>query len=901
MEEPDKGFLASDERSQKTAAALRALREGLGSKLETHRRRISDMEADLASHVLEVAEELALDEPAVTPVAPRVEDDLQKMRGMLAERESIIVKLQRQLSDAELHQLRLSAELTDSRSAMGAAKSKDCANCDTLRQQLASAQEDIAGFEARIDELHTTLSNTEQAITELRDGESTESIRLEAELAAKQTQLEVSAECAVQLESRIESLTQELTHLQEAEQKLRDQHNADNAAQIKAQLTIAQAQQELAERKAELTASNERESQATGRVEELLGQVESLTAELAESRDAQTHLVAQSTAHDASLSESQLVVGELQQRLNEQATELAAVLDRESAAKIQIDDLQGQIITLTLELERVQEAETRFRTLESESNSTQGELQLALDNVRQTLDDRTSELEEATNREAQAQANFVDLQHDLVEAQQSLKDCAIQLEDVTQRELQAQLRIEELVSESQTLSERESAVNSRIDMLMVQVESLTADLTAAREIESKLLAQHSANDAALAESLDTAADTQERLQESKEQLAAFADREAQANARLDELATQIKSLTEELAAARAAETELREQLSSEDAALAEAQVTAGEIEQSLKAEIADLAVEREALADELAQALQQAEEQLEKATQSAEEELSQAQKKFELALADAQKLKRENAELQEELSRRPEVAETESPELVSLRVERDALAARITELEAAPVAAVDEDSEERFADLQRRFELAVEDLRHLKQENAQLQDRLAQGQKSGGQASAANQAMDWQAQKARLLAALESEEAEEAPSAERQQQLVTIEGTISITDRVVADKDREIAELREQLSVQPKEIIEKPLTAELLDKDEIIAAERAKLEALQKEWHEKLRGAELEMSVQRATLARKEAEVEQKLQAVQDAQADPATGADGKPRRRWLSALGLRDDEEGKK
>jgi hypothetical protein len=161
--------------------------------------------------------------------------------------------------------------------------------------------------------------------------------------------------------------------------------------------------------------------------------------------------------------------------------------------------------------------------------------------------------------------------------------------------------------------------------------------------------------------------------------------------------------------------------------------------------------------------------------------------------------------------------------------------------------------------------------------------------------------MDWQAQKARLLAALESEDAEESPTAERKQDLVTIEGTISITDRVVAEKDSEIAKLRDQLAQRPTEVAPKSEAAELLDKDEIIVAERNKLAALQKEWHDKLRAAELEMSVQRATLARKEAEVEQKLQAAHEAQSDPAIGADGKPRRRWLSALGLRDDDDSKK
>src|SRR5690606_6602907 len=145
---------------------------------------------------------------------------------------------------------------------------------------------------------------------------------------------------------------------------------------------------------------------------------------------------------------------------------------------------------------------------------------------------------------------------------------------------------------------------------------------------------------------------------------------------------------------------------------------------------------------------------------------------------------------------------------VSLRVERDALAARIAELEASPIQAIDEDSEQRFADLQRRFELAVEDLRHLKQENASLAEKLASASQAGQQASAAGQAMDWQAQKARLLAALESEDADEQ-SEERRQELVTIEDTVSITDRVVAEKDLEIAKLRDQLSQRSEEVVEK--------------------------------------------------------------------------------------------
>lgn len=792
MEEPEKGFPASEDRSQKTAAALRALREGLGSKLETHRRRISDMDADLASRVLQIADELARNETAAVPAGVKAEGNPRSIHDLLAEREATIAKLQRQLSDAELLQLRLSAELADSRSAMGAAKSQDCASCDTLRGELTHAKENIIGLEARVDELLNAVNHAQEELTEFREGSSAECAQLQAELA----------------------------QVREAEQNLREQHNADNAAQIKAQLTIAQAQQELSDRTAELATLGERESQATARIEELLKQIESLTDELTESRDAQAQLVAQTIESDA---------------------------EHELQVNAQINELLARIGTLEQELEK----------------SRQAEAQLA---------------------------------HDQTE-----KDAAL---------AESQRSLEERTAEVASLTEREAAFNSRIETLMAQVESLTADLTAAREVESKLLAQHSATDAALAESQDAAADTHRLLQESKEQLAALTDSEAQAKARIDELAAQVESLTNELTAAKDELAARAESATNEVSWLQKEREAAEQSRDQLAADLEELLKQQktteEALAEaqsqheQAAQALQEAEERIGKLTGSAEEELAQANKKFELALADAQKLKRENAELQEELARRPEVAETESAELVSLRLERDALAARITELEAAPASLGNEDSDERFADLQRRFELAVEDLRSLKQENAQLQDKLAQGQQPSGSTAASSQAMDWQAQKARLLAELESEETDEPPSPERQQELVTIEGTISITDRVVAEKDREIAELREQLTARPVEVVEKPPAMELLDKDEIIAAERAKLEALQQEWHEKLRGAELEMSVQRAALARKEAEIEQKLQAVQEAQSDPVTGADGKPRRRWLSALGLRDDEEKK-
>jgi hypothetical protein len=69
------------------------------------------------------------------------------------------------------------------------------------------------------------------------------------------------------------------------------------------------------------------------------------------------------------------------------------------------------------------------------------------------------------------------------------------------------------------------------------------------------------------------------------------------------------------------------------------------------------------------------------------------------------------------------------------------------------------------------------------------------------------------------------------------------------------------------------------------------------LEQLQQEWKDKFRTAELEISVQRATLAREQAKLEETL-ALMESQSTNPEKTDGKPKHRWLSALGLSDDDD---
>ncbi|HCK42640.1 MAG TPA: hypothetical protein DHW22_13525 [Planctomycetaceae bacterium] len=308
-----------------------------------------------------------------------------------------------------------------------------------------------------------------------------------------------------------------------------------------------------------------------------------------------------------------------------------------------------------------------------------------------------------------------------------------------------------------------------------------------------------------------------------------------------------------------------------------------------------------AKSEEMAALLKTAETRIQELDNKQEHQyqFEQLNRKFELALADVQKLKRENAELNSELASRSAASDESSPELVSLRSERDALADRVFKLENSPPEVIDGDLQQEISDLQRRFELAADDVRQLKQINSKLQEQLSQQPLAAE--DPAIDGSDWQAQKSRLLAELDAEE-QSSLTDERRAARATIEGTIMLTDQVVAEKDKQIAELQASLEARPAkaeiETMKHAIQEEICSNDELIQTERRRLEKLQQEWQEKLRSAELEISVDRAKLARERSDLEERLAGLQDTQYDSNSDARGKPRHRWLSALGLKEEEE---
>ena len=208
---------------------------------------------------------------------------------------------------------------------------------------------------------------------------------------------------------------------------------------------------------------------------------------------------------------------------------------------------------------------------------------------------------------------------------------------------------------------------------------------------------------------------------------------------------------------------------------------------------------------------------------------------------------------------------------------------------------------EHFEELQRRFEVAVSEIRELKTKNDNLQQQVSPTAAVSHEVShAATADFDWEQQKLRLMQQLDSDL--DASNADDKQVKLSIESTIQITDQVIADKDRQITELKALLEEKSVRSSESDSSA-ILDNDEQIREERERLSRLEEEWREKLKQAEIDISVERAKLARERSDLEEKLQHLQessDESSDESSGgkAAAKPTGRWLSRLGLKDDDK---
>lgn len=164
--------------------------------------------------------------------------------------------------------------------------------------------------------------------------------------------------------------------------------------------------------------------------------------------------------------------------------------------------------------------------------------------------------------------------------------------------------------------------------------------------------------------------------------------------------------------------------------------------------------------------------------------------------------------------------------------------------------------------------------------------------------------ISWEDRKQALLHMLEQQDQEELDSAEK---ILEMKQILEETSVQIQIREKEIADLRsllEQQSIAANGLaVGAAAIANLVDADEIIAEERQRLKEMQAQWEQKQRQGEIEMSLERAKLARERLEIQEKLQqleaerdSIQRAAEHSSQAAPAPHKGRWWNRLGLKDD-----
>ncbi len=293
----------------------------------------------------------------------------------------------------------------------------------------------------------------------------------------------------------------------------------------------------------------------------------------------------------------------------------------------------------------------------------------------------------------------------------------------------------------------------------------------------------------------------------------------------------------------------------------------------------------------------------------------------------AHQLKQRRAEIVEELDQRREQIEQlnsdasqESSNAIiddrdAIARERDQLQQQLTELQSETRQLKDKladaesqpthDRSTSDEELQRRLDQALQEAQQLQQQNAELQQAMQED--LSAELATDDSYLDWEAQKKRLLNSLDGGDSPALDDTQR----FELEEKIRACDKVVAAKDRQIQQLQEEqerrkAAAVPPEQTPAPESSPEIDADEMVKEELGRLEQLQSSLRETMREAEVEISLERAKLAREKVAVEEKLadmeliieKRISELQAKNGGTIRGKTTSRWRTRLGLDNDDE---
>ncbi len=535
-------------------------------------------------------------------------------------------------------------------------------------------------------------------------------------------------------------------------------------------------------------------------------------------------------------------------------------------------------------------------TFEQIEEELQGEKQ-AVSTGRDELKQHRGQLEELRQQLEQQQDEWTDTHGQAAQQQQELADQLAarqaELEEVERNLAEQVAGSRERQSELEQ-AERDTQTSSKdLDRDRKKLSDKSAEIDKLREQLEEQQAKNRSQRRKIAKQLR--AQKAEDLKELSSQRALLetmtAEGQTESQQALAVSLAQIDQLQEEQARDREAADQVREELDASHQG-----------QQQLEQE---LATARHTI-DELKTQLTDQSEGDEGQRQASEE--MQARHEVEMA-----ELREAHEALQRKLS---EASEADNPNdaldtrIAELEDEQQRLIDRLAEAEvAASQASSNDGSDEKLKEALQRYDLAMEDIRNLNRQNKELEASLktAKQNSSPSAAPVASDGMDWEAQKRRMLAQLEDDYGD--GSEESATVRMSLEEAIKRTDEAVAVKDRFIAELQEQLEQRSEgdtiSASQAAAISEALDSDDIVRQERDRLTQLQTDWEEKLRQAEVELSVERAKIARDRAQVEEKLREYEDRQPrketsdkDTAPRQEKPTRGRWLSRLGLKDQDD---
>lgn len=249
---------------------------------------------------------------------------------------------------------------------------------------------------------------------------------------------------------------------------------------------------------------------------------------------------------------------------------------------------------------------------------------------------------------------------------------------------------------------------------------------------------------------------------------------------------------------------------------------------------------------------------------------------------------------------------------------RDVVAAHLHP--AAPLESAGSEDEELCRQLRQRIVELENQVHDLEQQNGDLASQIANQTVQQTVSEQASDALSWEDRKQLILQQMEQDSfnADQfVSSLQEEQQQLAKQDPAGMLDQLRSEmdqhaqelerRDQEIRELRHLLDEQSGTrdgglAVGAAAVAEALDSDELVQQERERLQQMQKEWEEKFRKNEIEMSLERAQvsrerqeLAKKQAELELQLEQLQR-QAKQAENESSQPSRKWLAKLGLSEE-----